>query len=67
MCRNIKEEGYFNTEKELKEVNSFLENYTELDIVTLIEQCVLALSKKWNLHWPTKLPDLYVQLYKNVL
>ncbi|XP_054272503.1 calcineurin-binding protein cabin-1-like [Macrosteles quadrilineatus] len=63
----IKEEEYFKTDKEVEEVNNFLEKFTGMDIVTLVEQFVIALAGKWNLHWPTKLPDLYIQLYKNFL
>uniref|UniRef100_A0A1B6KZB6 Uncharacterized protein n=1 Tax=Graphocephala atropunctata TaxID=36148 RepID=A0A1B6KZB6_9HEMI len=60
----IKEEGYFGTEAESREVSSFLEANSGCDILTLVDRTVLLLSEKWKRHWPTALPAIYVQLYK---
>lgn len=65
--RNLKDGGYFGSDNETTEVNTFLENNSGLDVLTLIDKLILILSQKWQLLWPIPLPAVYLQLYKTYL
>ncbi|RZF47864.1 hypothetical protein LSTR_LSTR015980, partial [Laodelphax striatellus] len=62
----IKEEKYFNTDKEVEDVNHFIKENNLVNILTLITSYVKTMAQKWDLHWSPALIAIYIKVYKLV-
>ncbi|BES95231.1 Calcineurin-Hypothetical protein protein [Nesidiocoris tenuis] len=65
----IKEENYFGSENEVKDVEEFVEyaESTKECVVDAMKRLVEKLTDKWTLQWPENLGKLYVKIYKAIL
>ncbi|XP_039300702.1 calcineurin-binding protein cabin-1-like [Nilaparvata lugens] len=62
----MKEENYFNTDKEVEEVDSFIKENNLVNILSMITNYVKVVAQKWNLHWSPALIAIYIKVYKLV-
>ncbi|RZF32702.1 hypothetical protein LSTR_LSTR004130 [Laodelphax striatellus] len=62
----IKEEKYFNTDKEVEDINHFIKENNLVNILTLITSYVKTMAQKWDMHWSPALIAIYIKVYKLV-
>ncbi|CAG9130913.1 unnamed protein product [Plutella xylostella] len=64
--KDMDSEEYFGTENEQKDVESFINKYTEnkRDIIEILKEFLQILSSKWKVKWPERLPNIFVEANK---
>lgn len=64
--KRTKEDDYFNTENEQKDVKQFINKYIEnhRDIIDMLKDYLSILAKKWQLKWPEELLKVYIKANK---
>lgn len=66
MKNNEDNEEYFGSESEQRDVEIFIQTYTETkrDIIEILEKYLAFLSAKWQMKWPESLQKTYVEANK---
>lgn len=62
----IREENYFGADPEKKDVDWFVRINSEQTILELFEAYLKDLASKWRYTWPSKLADMYVEMYQRL-
>ncbi|XP_075228430.1 calcineurin-binding protein cabin-1-like isoform X2 [Lycorma delicatula] len=64
--RLIEGEKYFNTDKEINDINKFIKENNCHNILIFLNNYVRSVSSKWKLWWPSYLNTVYLKIYKIV-
>lgn len=60
----LREENYFGSDKEKNDVDWFVRINSDQTILELFEAYLKDLSSKWFCTWPSKLTDMYIEMYQ---
>uniref|UniRef100_A0A1B6DLG9 Uncharacterized protein n=1 Tax=Clastoptera arizonana TaxID=38151 RepID=A0A1B6DLG9_9HEMI len=60
----IKQEEYFGSNQESRDVSDFLHKHNKKHIKDLFEAYSIALASKWNLHWSSNLISHYMSIFR---